>query len=937
MTETQNVAPADHRELWRLQQLALVSQVATQVTSIADLDELLVRVVGLIYQTFEFYGVSIYTLEGKALLLKAEAGPPGSFSAEEAHRPKERDEVMLGEGIIGWVAEHQQELVVRDISQEPRFCYSPEFPRTQAEAALPLKVEETLFGVLDVQLDYLEDFDEIDLLVLRALAGQMAMAIEDTRLYAQASRRADYLATISAVSWAVASILDVDQLLDQVCELIRHYFDYPYVQVFTVHYERQQLVYRAGSGLRAEALKYTDHFYPLDDPHGIIPLVARTGEAVRVNDVTAEPSYRPSEIMPALTCSELAVPLIYNDEVLGVLDVQSDKLGVFNEDDQITMETLAANIAVALRNANLYHSERWRRQVADSLRHISGALITDVDLNTILDTILTELKLNLPADCLSIWLFRNRKLQLRTFQSNQVMAFPDNFEPGQDPWLARGLKATEPLLRQAGDPADPAAVQLGWLHNHSAIVAPLRVQNRVLGLLTLAHNQPELYDAEALTITTAFANQAAIAIENARLFRMAQDEAQISSALLKVAEVEQGFGDLSQVLAAVTQIPPLIAEVDRCAIWLRDLTSDVFEPQAAFGFQPGTEQFFYRYSILPNKVKAVHRLNQTRTPIIVVDAVHDHRLPPELVAGLELHTLALLPLVAHGAMLGIMLVTFVSPAAIREDGLRLITGIGHQAAVAIESKYLYDQKAQQERLARELELAHDIQARMIPSHLPAPPGWEVAAFWRSAQEVGGDFYDFIEVTAHQLGIVIADVAGKGMPAALYMALTRSLMRAIAPDQTDPKAVLTRVNQLLVPDSQRGMFVSLFYTVLNTQTGSLVYANAGHNPPLLLRADGRSEALRSHGLVLGVQPEIEPGVDQRYLAPGDGVVFYTDGVTEVFDSFAALFGEERLKFILQENWAQGPEAVVEKVREAVNAFSATAQPTDDFTLLVIRRK
>jgi sigma-B regulation protein RsbU (phosphoserine phosphatase) len=213
----------------------------------------------------------------------------------------------------------------------------------------------------------------------------------------------------------------------------------------------------------------------------------------------------------------------------------------------------------------------------------------------------------------------------------------------------------------------------------------------------------------------------------------------------------------------------------------------------------------------------------------------------------------------------------------------------------------------------------------------------VAAFWRSAQEVGGDFYDFIEVTAHQLGIVIADVAGKGMPAALYMALTRSLMRAIAPGQTDPQAVLTRVNQLLVPDSQRGMFVSLFYALLNTQTGSLIYTNAGHNPPLLLRADGQMEALRLPGLVLGVQLEIEPGVEQRYLAPGDGVVFYTDGVTEVFDSFAALFGEERLKLILQENWKQGPQAVVEKVHEAVNAFSATARPTDDFTLLVIRRK
>ncbi|MFN8459709.1 MAG: PP2C family protein-serine/threonine phosphatase [Anaerolineae bacterium] len=308
-----------------------------------------------------------------------------------------------------------------------------------------------------------------------------------------------------------------------------------------------------------------------------------------------------------------------------------------------------------------------------------------------------------------------------------------------------------------------------------------------------------------------------------------------------------------------------------------------------------------------------------------------------MVTGLKLHTLALLPIVAHGEMLGIMLVTFANPAAMRDDSIRLITGVVHQAAVAIESKYLFDQKAKQERLAHELEIAHDIQAKLIPSHLPAPPGWEVAAFWRSAQEVGGDFYDFIEVTPHQLGIVIADVAGKGMPAALYMVLTRSLLRAIVPGQTDPQAVLTRVNELLVPDTQRGMFVSLFYAMLNTPTGALTYANAGHNPPLLIRANGHTEALRTPGLVLGVQPTIQPTVEQRYLNAGDGLVFYTDGVTEVFDVSAAIFGEERLKLILQEYWHEGPQALVERVREAVNAFSATAMPSDDFTLLVLRRK
>ncbi len=942
MTKRQADELKNHTDLWRLKQLALVSQVATQVTSILDLDELLVRVVGLIYQTFEFYAVSLYTLEKDVLRIRAQAGPAGHFTAEDAFIPEEKDEIPLGKGIIGWVAAHQQELVVSNVWREKRFRYSPEFPNTEAEIALPLKIEDHLLGVLDVQLDYPEDFDESDLLVLRALAGQVSMAIEDTRLYAEAHRRGDYLATIGAVSWAIASILDVNQLLKQVSELIRKCFDYPFVQLFTVHYGRRQIQYRAGSGQCPKVLKHRKPIYSLDDPQGTIPLVVRTGQTILINDVTTAPAYQPTEAMLSGTKSELTIPLIYNEEVLGVLDVQSDVVDAFGDDDQTILETLAANIAVALRNANLYHSERWRRQVADSLRRISGTLITDVNLTNILDSILTELKRNLPTELLAVWLITSaqegpdQKLQLSTVQTPAPFQLAADFEPERDSWLTLGFEATEPLVRQHDHPPDPIAAYLGYGPDHSAIVAPLRVQNRMLGLLTLVHSQQGRYGREARSITTAFANQAAIAIENARLFRIAQEEARINSALLKVAEITQGFGDLGQVLTAVAQIPPLMAEVDRCAIWLKQEDSDIFEPETAFGFAPAALEFFNQYPIISRKVIAADRLNKTRTPIIITDASNDHHLPPEMVSGLALHTLVLLPIVAHSDMLGLMLVTFISPAAIRKERIRLITGVAHQAAVAIESKYLYDQKAKQERLAHELKLAHTIQANLIPSHLPAPPGWEVAASWQSAQEVAGDFYDFIEVTPYHLGIVIADVAGKGMPAALYMALTRSLMRATAPGQTDPRAVLIRTNQLLVPDTQHGRFVSLFYAILNTKSGTLTYANAGHNPPLLIRADGKIEALRTTGLVLGVRPEIEPKIGHSYLNSGDGVVFYTDGVTEVFNTSEEIFGEERLKIILQDNWRKDSQALVRQVYQAVRDFSATDLPGDDFTLLILRR-
>jgi len=766
-------APQTHTELWRLEQLALVSQVATQVTGIYDLDELLVRVVGLIYQTFEFYSVSLYTLDNDRLIPRAMAGPSDNFVAENAFIPTEKIEIPMGEGIIGWVAANQQELVVTDVWHEKRFRYSPKFPNTQAEIALPLKVEDHLLGVLDVQLDYPEDFDESDLLVLRALAGQVSMAIEDTRLYGEASRRGDHLLTISAVSWAVASILNVDELLVQVSELIRKYFDYPCVQLFIVHPGSRQVEYRTGSGQRAELLKQHKPVYSLDDQRGIIPLVARTGRTVLANDVTTEPAFRRAEATPTITQSELTVPLIYSGKILGVLDVQSDKLNAFTPEDQATMETLAANIAVALRNANLY--------------------------------------------------------------------------------------------------------------------------------------------------------------------RMAQNEAKISNALLKVAAATQDYDDLDQALTAITQIASLLAEVDRCAIWLRTQGTPLFRPIAASGFGSAAVDYFQQCQLDRKTTSLIKQLNSQRTPIIITHAADDKRLPAELATRLALETVAWLPLVAHGELLGLMLVSFENQAAIRKDDLRLISGVAHQAAVAIESKYLYEQKLRQERLAHELELAQEIQTTLIPAKLPDRPGWQTAAAWQSAQEVGGDFYNVMPVAPNRLGIVIADVAGKGMPAAMYMALTRSLIRATAPGQTDPRQVLLQTNQLLIPDTRRGKFVSLFYAILNTDSGELVYSNAGHNPPLLVRANHTIESLWVPGMVLGVLPNVEPQLGCAHLHPGDGVVFYTDGVTEVFDDRSRIFGEERLREILRQTWDNGPQTVVDNVRQAVNRFSATALPNDDFTLLIFRRE
>ena len=392
-------------ERWRREQLSLVHQVSLQIADLRDLDEIARQVTSLILQTFGFYFVAIFTLPAgqDVLHFRASAGP-GPQSDPDLGGRSLALAIHLGQGIIGHVAQSGQEILARDVSVNGFYQHYDLLPETRSEAALPLVVQDRLLGVLDVQSDQLDDFDESDMLVLRTLAGNIAMAIEDAQLYEALRHHAVQLEAVYEVSSAITSILDQDKLLNEVVELIQKRFDYPYVHLFTVHPGRGKIFYEAGSGPRSQVIRKEEYFYELDDPQGIIPWVARNGETVLANDVRQEPRFRPSKLPPDETLSELSVPLIFGRQVLGVLDVQSDKLNAFGEQDRFLFAALAEHIAIAMRNANLYRSETWRRQVADSLREVAGLLSADLDLDQVLEAVLTELERTLPLDVAAIWL-----------------------------------------------------------------------------------------------------------------------------------------------------------------------------------------------------------------------------------------------------------------------------------------------------------------------------------------------------------------------------------------------------------------------------------------------------------------------------------------------------------------------------------------------------
>jgi sigma-B regulation protein RsbU (phosphoserine phosphatase) len=242
-------------------------------------------------------------------------------------------------------------------------------------------------------------------------------------------------------------------------------------------------------------------------------------------------------------------------------------------------------------------------------------------------------------------------------------------------------------------------------------------------------------------------------------------------------------------------------------------------------------------------------------------------------------------------------------------------------------------------MVQELSVARKIQLSLLPKAPPVVPGWEFAAFYRPARMVGGDFYDFFDLPGKrgEWGIIIADVADKGVPSALYMALCRTVIRTVASSGRSPASTLQRANTVIIEDSRSDLFLSSFYTKLDTDTGRLIYANAGHNPTLWFRVSkGEFQTLSTPGIVLGVLEDIRLEEQRVDVATGDLLVFYTDGVTEAITPDEREFGVARLREVVAANAASGAQQILEAVVEAVDAFTGDVPPFDDLTLVVVKR-
>jgi len=327
-----------------------------------------------------------------------------------------------------------------------------------------------------------------------------------------------------------------------------------------------------------------------------------------------------------------------------------------------------------------------------------------------------------------------------------------------------------------------------------------------------------------------------------------------------------------------------------------------------------------------------------KASLLVRDAQLDQALRGHMsIVEHKVRSMIAVPLQTNDRVIGLIYVD--SPNLIREfsrEDLNLLTVMANVAAIRIEHARLNEIEEAERAMAKELEQAALIQNALLPSKPPAAPGLDIAGKTASCRTVGGDYFDFLEFADGKIAMLVGDVAGKGMPASLMMSSLQARVQVLFEESGDLARKIARLNKAVCANCPDNRFITFFMAVADPATGELVYTNAGHNPPLLIRTSGGVEKLAGGGLILGILPQAVYQETSVRMEPGDILVLYSDGVTEAADPQDEEFGEERLA-VLAASLRDRPAAeIVEAIENAVNDFTQGAAPADDITVVVARR-
>jgi sigma-B regulation protein RsbU (phosphoserine phosphatase) len=915
------------------QKLLGLYALSQRINALLDTAQVLEELIEQIHTIFGYDFITIFLLDEWAneLYIVAQLG-------YDQERLPLSGRLRVGlDGICGYVAATGEVAVVPDVCQAP--FYLAAHPDIQSELAIPLTVRERIVGVVNVESDQISAFKEDDITLLSALAGQMAVALENARLYQQTQQQLGELAqetarlrVVNQVSTLISSTLDLQQIMQIVVDQLVELTDADQCRLIIFDYE-------AGYGRVWAEHTPTENVeevrLPIEGNPSIESLIENK-EPLVIYDVATD--HRMDAVRDTLTGldvkSMLILPLIVKDQVIGSFGIDAiEKQRSFSSKEIETCRIIANQAAIAIENARLFQERERRIAELAVLNDVGRAISSVVPLNELLEMIREQASRVVDTTNLYIALYDPLK---------NTVEFPLLYEYGKPVYIPPrefSQRLTEYVIRSRapllirGDTRDfcrEYGIEHGGTPAKSWLGVPLIAGDRVIGVMAIQDYEREgVYDEDHQRILSTLAAQAAIALENARLYEKERRRAAQLAVINEVGRQITSILDQQELLFRVSRL----------------LRQTLGYHQVHIALVEGGDLVFYTWSVSGEKPKERLRLKisqegvvgwvaATGEPLIVPDV----RLEPRY-RSFDLWTRTrseiALPLKVGYEILGVLNVESEELAAFDEEAAAILQSLASQIAIALSNARLYQESVT--RVEQELTIARQIQQNLFPQVLPRIPGLEVAAICWPARETGGDFYEFLELDKQRLGIIVGDVSGKSIPAAMLMAVARSTARSEGRDHPSPAKVLCEVNRLLYADVPEGSFVAMSYAVIDAIAGRLTISNGGQLSPLWC-TDGNSwRYLEAPGncLPLGIQPENDYQEVEVKLAPGDCIVFYTDGVVEAMNQQRELYGFQRLEQLLRRHADRPPRTILDKILKDVAAFGGEGGLQDDLTLVITR--
>ncbi len=674
----------------RATELQAVTDVSASISEILDLRELLQRVVDLTTRSFGFYHIHIYLLDetGRSLDLVSGGGemPCGiagthSLSLDQEH------------SIVARAARLKESVIDNDVRSDPDFAFDEDLPDIQSMLVIPMTVAERLVGVVELQSSLINRFAEADVRIMTALADQIGVAVQNARSFEQTEKRAVELQVVAEVSAAANTILDQAELLDTVANLTRDRFELYHAHIYLLNNAGDSLELAAGAGQTGRQMVMAGHAIPIDREHSLVAQAARSRQGAISNDVTREPNFLPNPRLPK-TKSEMAIPIISGDQLLGVLDVQASIRNRFTDEDVRIKTTLASQIAISLQNARFFEQTERRAVELQVVAEVSAEAATELDTNKLLWDVA-----NLTKERFALY---HAHIYLLDPERQALVLAAGAGEAGQQ-MVASGLEIAvdreQSLVARAarsrqGVIINDVSQEPGWLSNpllpltKSEMAIPMILGDRLIGVLDVQSERLNRFTDEDVQIKTTLATQVAIAVQNARSFEQTEKRAVELQVVAEVSAAAATILDPAELLDTVANLTRDRFELYHTHIYLLDSDSGLLELAAGAG------------NIGKQMVKSGHRIPIDRQHSLVARAARDRigvvsnnvtREPNFLPNPLLPRTKSemAIPIVSGEELLGVLDTQSDIFDRFTDEDVRIKTTLAGQIAVALNNARLF--------------------------------------------------------------------------------------------------------------------------------------------------------------------------------------------------------------------------------------------------------